>query len=148
MGPLLEMAVAINPQIIVTALMGTSVIFACFSMAALTAERGRWLYLGGTLMTLLSTLLLLSLANLLFGSKLVFQVCSLAVCRNSSGQLHTFKYFFVTFLISYNCFNNIFVHLPHISYSIFQVQIFPFFSLNVTSICIINIKSRACFQFV
>uniref|UniRef100_A0A1B6KBM2 Bax inhibitor 1 n=1 Tax=Graphocephala atropunctata TaxID=36148 RepID=A0A1B6KBM2_9HEMI len=74
MGPLLEMAVAINPQIVVTALLGTSVIFACFSAAALTAERGRWLYLGGTLMSMLSSLLMLSLANLLFGSKLIFQI--------------------------------------------------------------------------
>ncbi|KAG8295590.1 Bax inhibitor 1 [Homalodisca vitripennis] len=74
MGPLLEMAVAINPQIVVTALLGTSVIFACFSAAALTAERGRWLYLGGTLMSMLSAMLLLSLANLLFGSRLIFQV--------------------------------------------------------------------------
>lgn len=74
MGPLLEMAVSINPQIIVSAFICTSVVFACFSMAALTAERGRWLYLGGTLMTMLSALLMLSLANLLLGSKLVFQV--------------------------------------------------------------------------
>jgi len=74
MGPLLDLAVAVNPQIIVTALIGTSVIFASFSMAAMTAERGRWLYLGGTLMTMLSTLLLLSLANLFFGSRLIFQV--------------------------------------------------------------------------
>lgn len=74
MGPLLDMAVVINPQIIVTALIGTSVIFASFSIAALTAERGHWLYLGGSLMTLLSTMLMLSLANLLFGSKLIFQV--------------------------------------------------------------------------
>lgn len=75
MGPLLDMAVQINPQIIVSALVGTSVVFGCFSVAALTAERGRWLYLGGTLMTLLSTMLMLSLANLLFGSRLIFQVC-------------------------------------------------------------------------
>jgi FtsH-binding integral membrane protein len=74
MGPLLDLAVAINPQIIVTALIGTSVVFASFSIAAMTAQRGQWLYLGGTLMTLLSTLLMLSLANILLGSRLIFQV--------------------------------------------------------------------------
>jgi len=74
MGPLLDMAVAINPQIIVTAFIGTSVVFASFSIAAMTAQRGQWLYLGGTLMTLLSTLLLLSMANIFLGSRLIFQV--------------------------------------------------------------------------
>ncbi|XP_054258485.1 probable Bax inhibitor 1 [Macrosteles quadrilineatus] len=74
MGPLLDMAVSINPQIIVTAFIGTSVVFASFSIAAMTAQRGQWLYLGGTLMTLLSSLLLLSLANILLGSRLIFQI--------------------------------------------------------------------------
>ena len=73
MGPLLDTVIAINPSIIVTALIGTVVIFGSFSLSAIFAERGRWLYLGGTLMTLLTTLLLLSLANLFFGSYLIFQ---------------------------------------------------------------------------
>jgi len=74
MGPLLETVIAINPSIIVTALMGTVVIFGSFSLSAIFAERGRWLYLGGTLMTLLSSLLLLSLANVFFGSYMIFQI--------------------------------------------------------------------------
>jgi FtsH-binding integral membrane protein len=74
MGPLLDTVIDINPSIIVTALLGTSVIFGSFSLSAIFAERGRWLYLGGTLMTLLSSLMLLSLANLLVGSYLIFQV--------------------------------------------------------------------------
>ncbi|XP_069672021.1 probable Bax inhibitor 1 isoform X1 [Periplaneta americana] len=73
MGPLLDTVIQIDPSIIVTALVGTAVIFVSFSLSAMLAERGRWLYLGGTLMTLLSALLLLSLANLLFGSYLIFQ---------------------------------------------------------------------------
>lgn len=73
MGPLLEHVIAINPSIIVTALMGTTVVFVSFSVCALLAERGKWLYLGGTLMTLLSTLMILSLANLFFGSTLLYQ---------------------------------------------------------------------------
>jgi FtsH-binding integral membrane protein len=73
MGPLLDTVIDINPSIIMTALLGTAVIFISFSLSALFAERGRWLYLGGTLMTLLSSLLILSLANLFFGSYLIFQ---------------------------------------------------------------------------
>nr|CAD7407945.1 unnamed protein product [Timema cristinae] len=74
MGPLLEMVIQVDPSIIVTALIGTVVIFVSFTLSSLMAERGRWLYLGGTLMSLLSALLVLSLANLFIGSYLIFQV--------------------------------------------------------------------------
>lgn len=73
MGPLLQMAIMINPSIIVTSLLGTALIFVSFSIASLTAKRGKWLYLGGTLMTLLTCLLLLSIANFFFGSQLIFK---------------------------------------------------------------------------
>jgi FtsH-binding integral membrane protein len=74
MGPLLGTAISIDPSIIVTALLGTSVIFISFSLSALFAKRGRWLYLGGSLMTVLISLMCLSLANLFFGSYLIYQV--------------------------------------------------------------------------
>lgn len=74
MGPLLEHVLYVDPSIIITALLGTTLVFVSFSICAMLAERGRWLYLGGTLMTLMSTLLILSLANLLFASTLIFQV--------------------------------------------------------------------------
>uniref|UniRef100_A0A1B6DQD0 Bax inhibitor 1 n=1 Tax=Clastoptera arizonana TaxID=38151 RepID=A0A1B6DQD0_9HEMI len=74
MGPLISIAIAINPSIIVTALTCTSLIFVSFSIASMTANRGYWLFLGGTLMTLLSTIILLSFANIFFASQLVFQV--------------------------------------------------------------------------
>lgn len=73
MGPLLSLAVQINPNIVVTALVATVLIFTSFSIVSLTAQRGYYLYLGGTLMSFLSTLLLLSIANILFGSQLIFQ---------------------------------------------------------------------------
>lgn len=74
MGPLLEIVVQINPQIVMTSFIGTAVLFGCFSAAALTARRGQWLYLGGTLMTMLASLIVLSLANIFLGSQLIFQV--------------------------------------------------------------------------
>ncbi|XP_066998057.1 probable Bax inhibitor 1 [Anabrus simplex] len=73
MGPLLQVVIDVDPSIIVTAFFGTSLIFISFSACAMLAERGRWLYLGSTLMTLLSTLVILTLANIFFGSTLVFQ---------------------------------------------------------------------------
>lgn len=73
MGPLLEHIIRVDPSIIVTALIGTSLVFISFSICALLAERGKYLYLGGTLMSLLSTLMVLSLANLFFGSTLLYQ---------------------------------------------------------------------------
>ncbi|KAK8732095.1 hypothetical protein OTU49_007181 [Cherax quadricarinatus] len=74
LGPLLDLAVAVNPTLILQALLGTSVVFACFSLSALFAPRGHFLYLGGTLLSALSTLFWLSLLNIFFGSRLLFQV--------------------------------------------------------------------------
>merc|ERR1712117_274700 len=45
LGPLLNMAVHVNPSIVSTALMSTTLIFACFSLAALFAPDGHYLYL-------------------------------------------------------------------------------------------------------
>ncbi|XP_022917463.1 bax inhibitor 1 isoform X2 [Onthophagus taurus] len=73
MGPLLEHVILLDPNLISTALAGTTLVFISFSICSMLAERGKWLYLGGTLMTLLNTVLLLSFANLFFGSNLLFQ---------------------------------------------------------------------------
>lgn len=72
LGSLLDFAITVSPQIIVTALISTAAIFTCFSIASLTAKRGQWLYLGGTLMTFMTVLIGLSFANIFFGSKLLF----------------------------------------------------------------------------
>lgn len=74
LGPLLEMALVINPSLIITAFMLTSLLFVSFTLAAIFAREGQWIYIGGSLMTMLSTLITLSLANLFFGSKLLFDV--------------------------------------------------------------------------
>ncbi|XP_011700230.1 PREDICTED: bax inhibitor 1 [Wasmannia auropunctata] len=73
LGPLLELVVSIDPSIVVTALVGTTVIFVSFSISALLAARGRWLYLGGTLMSMLNVMILFSLANLFLRSTLIYQ---------------------------------------------------------------------------
>lgn len=73
LGSLIEFAISVNPSIIVTALISTTAIFTCFSIASLTAKRGQWLYLGGTLLTFLTILIGLSFLNIFFGSQLLFQ---------------------------------------------------------------------------
>lgn len=71
MGLLLEFAIMLNPQIVVTALAGTAVVFVSLSITALFARRGQYLFLGGTLFTILSTMLLFSFSNMLFRSQLI-----------------------------------------------------------------------------
>ncbi|NP_001080798.1 transmembrane BAX inhibitor motif containing 6 S homeolog [Xenopus laevis] len=74
LGPALNMCIAINPSIIPTAFLGTAMIFMCFSLSALYAQRRSFLFLGGILMSVLSLLLISSLVNLLVGSVLLFKM--------------------------------------------------------------------------
>ncbi|XP_076669949.1 bax Inhibitor-1 [Andrena cerasifolii] len=64
LGPLFQLIMAVNPSIIITSLIGTTVVFVSFSISSLLAERGRWLYLGGTLISLLNVMVLFSFINL------------------------------------------------------------------------------------
>ncbi|KAF4523983.1 hypothetical protein B566_EDAN010791 [Ephemera danica] len=73
--PLLGIALEVDPSIVVTALLSTSVVFVSFSMCSLLSERGKWLFLGGPLMSFINLTLMLMLTSLLFGgSSLVFNV--------------------------------------------------------------------------
>ncbi|CAH2073819.1 unnamed protein product, partial [Iphiclides podalirius] len=73
LGPLLQYVSVLEPSIIVTALLGTTLVFVCFSVAAMLAERGSWLFLGGTLMTLLTSMSLMTLANIFMQSHFLYQ---------------------------------------------------------------------------
>ena len=74
LGPLLNKALSVNPAVVVQALLGTSIVFVCFSLSALFAPTGHYLYLGGILYSVLSILFWLSVSNILFGSVLIFKV--------------------------------------------------------------------------
>ncbi len=73
MGPLLDVAMMMNPQIVPNALALASIVFACFSGAAIFAPDGKYLYLGGLLMSALSTMFWIGLANLFFRSVMIMQ---------------------------------------------------------------------------
>lgn len=73
-GPLLDIVISIEPQVVVTALIGTCVVFVALSCSALLADRGSFLFLGGIIMSVLSTMALFGLANIFIQSQIIFQV--------------------------------------------------------------------------
>lgn len=73
MGPLLAHVARVNPQIIVTTAIAASVVFVSFSVSAIVAERGSFIFLGGLLMSVLSTITLFSLANIFLQSRVLYQ---------------------------------------------------------------------------
>ncbi|KAL3155292.1 hypothetical protein ABBQ32_013076 [Trebouxia sp. C0010 RCD-2024] len=74
LGPLVQIVLATHPGILVTAFLGTSTVFACFSAAALLSRRRSWLYLGGALSSAMSVLLLMRLGSYFLGGRaFVFQ---------------------------------------------------------------------------
>jgi len=74
LGPLMEYAILVNPTLIPTAFLSTCLIFGCFSLSAVFSNHRKWLYLGGTLMSFLSLLMMMSIINLFIGSKLLYQI--------------------------------------------------------------------------
>ncbi|XP_067941362.1 bax inhibitor 1-like [Watersipora subatra] len=72
-GPLIRYAAYLDPSIIMTAFLGASIIFGCFSLTALYSSDRKWLYLGGTLMSVLMYMTIASFLNIFFRSQLLFQ---------------------------------------------------------------------------
>lgn len=73
-GPLLDLVISVEPQVVVTALIGTAVVFVSLSCSALLAERGSFLFLGGIFMSIFSTMALFGLANIFIQSQMIYQV--------------------------------------------------------------------------
>jgi len=74
LGPLLEVVIAVEPAVIPTAFLATCLIFACFTLASMFSNQRQYIYLGGTLMSLLSTMMVMSFLNIFMGSYLVFKI--------------------------------------------------------------------------
>ncbi|KAK5847277.1 hypothetical protein PVK06_003582 [Gossypium arboreum] len=66
-GPLIDLAIKIDPSVLVAAFVGTALAFACFSGAAMLARRREYLYLGGLLSSGVSILMWLHFASSVFG---------------------------------------------------------------------------------
>lgn len=71
LGPVIDKAVSIEPRILPTAFLGSSVIFLCFSLASLLADDLKYLFAGGFLVSALAWIVILSLMNCLFQSSVI-----------------------------------------------------------------------------
>jgi FtsH-binding integral membrane protein len=74
LGPLLDVAIMVDPSIVPTAFLVTSAIFICFSLSALLSNQRQWIFLGGILFSGLSWLLILSLLNIFMQSQFLYDV--------------------------------------------------------------------------
>jgi FtsH-binding integral membrane protein len=74
LGNLIQLAIEVDPRLILTAFLGTFTVFACFSISALFARRKTYLFLGGFLSSCLSNLIWLGLFNLFFQTEFLFLV--------------------------------------------------------------------------
>lgn len=74
MGPLLEVAIHLNPRIIPMSFVSTCLVFASFSLSSIFSNHGKWLYMGGALMSMLTVMMFMSIVNLFIGSYYLFQI--------------------------------------------------------------------------
>jgi len=74
LSPLINLALHVDPQIVMTAFLFTTIIFVCFSLSALYTQKRTYLYLGGLLATGTSIMLLLSIMNIFGRSQLIFDI--------------------------------------------------------------------------
>lgn len=74
LGPLIDHVIDLNPAILVNALISTAVVFISFSISALLAKRGSFLFLGGLCLSVLTTLSLFGIANIFLQSQAIYQV--------------------------------------------------------------------------
>jgi FtsH-binding integral membrane protein len=74
MGPHLQYVIDLDPTIVPTAFLATSLIFICFSLCSLMSDDRKFLALGGTLMSGVSWMMLLSLMYFFTGSRMLFTV--------------------------------------------------------------------------
>jgi Bax inhibitor 1 len=73
-GPLLDFAIHLDPSLVVTAFLATSLVFICFTLSALLSEDRKWLAIGGILSSGLSWLILFGLLNIFLKSQLLFDI--------------------------------------------------------------------------
>ncbi|CAF1251120.1 unnamed protein product [Adineta steineri] len=113
LSPLINLAINVDPQIVMTAFLMTTIIFVCFTLSALLTKKRTYLYLGGLLATGSSIMLLLSLMNLFGRSQLIFNInlyfglaiacgyvlydTQLIIERANNGDMHYVKHALLLF---------------------------------------------------
>jgi len=73
-SPLVNLAVNIDPQLVMSAFLFTSLIFICFTLSALFTSKRTYLFLGGLLGSAMSLMCFLALINFFARSPLIFNV--------------------------------------------------------------------------
>jgi len=73
-GPLVNLVYAIDPTIITTALLGTVVVFACFSASAILSDKRSTMFTAALASSGLSLLCLTAVLNMFFGSNFLFLI--------------------------------------------------------------------------
>jgi len=106
-GPLFDMVIQVDPSIVVTALLGTTAVFTCFSLAAILAKRRSYLYIGGFLSSAISLLALFSFINIFVHSVQIFNAHLYGGLLIFTG----FVIFDTQMIIEVNYFLNIFFFL-------------------------------------
>lgn len=74
LGKLVGVILYVDPSILVTALLGTTTVFLCFTVATLLAKRRSMVYLGGFIGTAVSWLFFSSLLNLFLQSPVIYNL--------------------------------------------------------------------------
>ncbi|CAF1583118.1 unnamed protein product [Adineta ricciae] len=126
-SPLINVAIQVDPQIPVTALLITTFVFVCFTLSALLTQKRTYLYLGGLLGTGASIMLLLSFMNIFARSQLLFNAnlylglvmacgyilydTQLIVVRANAGDMNYVKHAFMLFIDLIDLFVRILVIL-------------------------------------
>ncbi|CAF2031268.1 unnamed protein product [Rotaria magnacalcarata] len=119
--------IRVDPQIVMTAFLLTTTMFACLTLSALVTRKRTYLYLGGILGTGTSIMLLLSLMNIFGRSQLIFNinlhfglviVCGyilydtqLIVERTSNGDMNYVKHAILLFIDMVDLFVRILIIL-------------------------------------
>lgn len=72
-GPMLELAIHLNPSIVPMAFISTCLVFASFSISSIFSNHSKWIYMGGSLLSMTTLLFFTSIVNLFIGSYYLFQ---------------------------------------------------------------------------
>merc|ERR1712188_244899 len=78
-GPLVNQSLYLDPSILVTAFLGATSVFACFTAASLFSKQRSLLYLGGILGSVLGVMCMLSLVNMFFIGSVTYMYMELYV---------------------------------------------------------------------